>query len=118
VIAATPVEQAMIGVVIGFPSAALGYLAYKRSRKVDAISAQSGAVSENRAGMTQIIESLNQLIDNLQDDNKSFRDDIRFLTGRLDVTLRERDDLRREVDRLYRRYGNGTPPGGMPVITP
>lgn len=101
------VGQAAVGIAIGLPSAALGYLAYRRSRKVDALSAQSGVAVENREGLALIIAGLNSHIDNLQDDNKSFRDDIRFLTSRLDAIQDERDLLKLELARMRRKYGNG-----------
>lgn len=93
-------------VAIGLPATILGYLAYRRSRRVDAVAEQSGAVTETRAGTEQIIQGLNDLIDNLQTDNKTFRDDIRYLTLRLDTIAAERDRLKKEVARLRRKYGD------------
>lgn len=109
-------QQVVYGLVIGLPSFLLGYLAYRRSRKVDAVSAQSGIATETRAGTAQIIEGLNQLIDNLQDDNRLFREDIKYLTLRLDAISKERDELRRKLNRLNRLYGdNGDIPGESPT---
>ena len=103
-----PIIQAIL---IGLPATALGFLAWWRSRKVDAVAEQSGAVTETRAGTAQVIDGLNQLIDNLQDDNRLFREDIKYLTLRLDVIVKERDELRRELNRLNRKYGeNGVTP--------
>jgi len=113
--------QVAMALLIGAPSFALGYMALQRSRKVDAISAQSGVATDARAGTAQIIEGLNRLIDNLQEDNASFREDIRYLTVRLDAVTKERDDLRIRLNRLARRYDdNGlerpgdSPPYGTP----
>ena len=97
-----PVLQALL---IGLPATVLGFLAWWRSRRVDAIAEQSGAVTETRAGTAQIIEGLNQLIDNLQEDNAVVREGFRFLTQRLDEITKERDALRAEVAELRRRYG-------------
>lgn len=119
-------EQVITALLIGLPSFLLGYLAYRRARKVDAVAAQSGVVTETRAGTAQIIEGLNLLVDQLQDDNRTHRedmravrDDIRDLTLRLGEVSRERDELRQERDelkrelaRLQRKYGvngNGIP---------
>lgn len=99
-------EQAIYGLLIGLPSFLLGYLAYRRARKVDAVAAQSGVITESRAGTAQIIEGLNLLIDQLQDDNKTFRDDIKYLTLRLDAISKERDELRQQLTRLQRKYGD------------
>lgn len=98
-----PIPQAIL---IGLPATALGFLAYWRSRKVDAVAEQSGVANESRAGTAQIIEGLNSLIDNLQIDNKQFRDDIRYCASRLDAISIERDRFREEVARLRRRYGD------------
>jgi peptidoglycan hydrolase CwlO-like protein len=99
-------NEVLAALVIGLPSLAIGLLAYRRSRKVDAVSEQSGASSNHRAGTAQVIEGLNELIDNLQEDNKGFRADIRYLTDRLDTITKERDLLKLEVARLKKRYGN------------
>lgn len=104
-------RDAVFALVIGLPSFLLGYLAYRRARKVDAVAAQSGVVTETRAGTAQIIEGLNQLINNLQDDNRVIREDLKYLTLRLDAIAKERDGFKRQLNRLQRKYGeNGDIP--------
>lgn len=98
-------NQAWVGLIIAIPSSILGYLAYRRSRKVDAISAQAGAVSETREGTAQIIAALNALLDQVQEDNVTFRDDLRRMTDRLDSCFGEREALRKELTRMQRKYG-------------
>lgn len=98
-------EQVFTALLIGLPSFLLGYLAYRRARKVDAVAAQSGVITETRAGTAQIIEALNLLVDQLQDDNRTFREDIKYLTLRLDAIAKERDELKRQLSRLQRKYG-------------
>lgn len=102
--------------VLGFAAA---YLGYRRSRSVDRVTEQSGLTTESRAGTAQIIEGLNQFVDQLQEGHQSFREDIRYLTARLDACGAEREELRRELARLRRKYGdNGTtPPGGTPATS-
>jgi hypothetical protein len=99
-----------IGMFSAVSGAGLGYLAYRRSTKVDAVSAQSGIASDTRAGTAQIIEALNSMIDTLQEDNATFRADFKYLTARLDVVIGERDELKREVTRLRRLAGENGPP--------
>lgn len=119
-------------VAVGGPAAVVivGYLTHKRSLRVDKITEQSGVTTESRAGTAQIIEGLNQLIDNVQEDNQGFRDDLRACAARLDEVTRymsqriedvtrERDELTRKLNRMYRKHGNGdTPPAGTPTTSP
>lgn len=110
VLSAIDGSQVIQAILIGLPATALGLLAYRRSRKVDAVAEQSGIVTESRAGTQQVIEGLNHIIDNLQEDNKSFRQDIRYLTERLDQRDRDHDVCRKQLVLLQRRYGdNGDP---------
>lgn len=95
-----------------FGGTILAYLAYRRSVKVDRISAQSGAVDSARAGTAQIIEGLNNLIDNLQEDNKAFREDLKHITGRLEECMTAREVLKHELLRLRRKYGENGTEGG------
>jgi len=107
-------EQVIGGTGTAVVALAIGVMTYRRSRAVDAVSEQSGAVTEARAGTSQIIDGLNGLVDALQDDNKNFREDIRLLTARLDACFADREQLRLEVARLRRKYGDNadTPPSG------
>lgn len=98
--------EVAIALVVGLPGITVAVLAYRRSRKVDAVSEKTGIAANGRAGTAQVIEGLKVLIDNLQEDNKAFRDDIRSLTLRLDVVAAERDAFRLEVARLRKRYGD------------
>lgn len=97
------------GLVIGLVGAAvsltIGILGHRRSKQVDATSEQSGAASNHRAGTAQVLDGLNALIDQLQEDNTTFRADIKELVARLDAITVERDALRLEVARLKKLYG-------------
>ena len=105
-------QQVVVGLSLAAPSAAIGYLAYKRSRKVDALSAQTGAASENRAGMSEIREGQNDLIANLQADNKSLREIINSQGVRIDACFTLCDGLKKEVARLHKLHGDE--PNGEP----
>lgn len=95
---------ALVGGSVSLTAAVMGY---RRSKVVDATSAQSGAANNHRAGTAQILEGLNDLIDQLQENNETIRSDIKDLAARLQVVTAERDALRIEVARLRRKYGNG-----------
>lgn len=93
----------------------VAYLGYRRSRRVDAVTEQSGVATETRAGTQQIIEGLNRLIDQVQDDNTGFRDDLKQCAARveaigvrLEKVTAERDELRKDLARMVRLHGNGT----------
>lgn len=113
-------------ILIGLPSVLIAYWGYRRSKKVDAVAAQSGVATETRAGVEQVIDALNELNDKLQADNRNFRETVQqqvkrvsdleqdnracwektqLLTLRIDVLEKERDDLQRTLDRLIAKYG-------------
>lgn len=97
----------MILTVLGLiTTAVVAFGVYRRGRKADAVTEQSGLAGNNRAGTAQIIDGLNQLVDQLQDDYKEARFDIKALVIRLDGITKERDDLRLELARLRHRYGD------------
>lgn len=97
-------DQLWLGLGLAVPATVLGYLAHRRSRQVDAASAQSNVASSHQAGTAQVIQGLNALIDQLQEDNTTFRQDIRALAVRLDRVTTERDALRIEVADLKKKY--------------
>lgn len=100
-------EQVGAALVVAVPSTTIGVMAYLRSKKVDATSAQSGAANDTRAGTAQIIEGLNKLIDQLQEGASTFREDIQWLTARLDAVMKENETLKTEIVRYKHKYGNG-----------
>lgn len=77
--------------IIGLPMAALTFYGFRLSKKKDDAALRSGIASNGRAGT-------DQLIDNLQEDNKVLRENSRELT-------KERDTLKMEVVRLMKKYG-------------
>lgn len=97
-------NEALVALIAAVPAFLIGFLAYRRSLKVDEVSEQSGLASNHRAGTAQVIEGLNKLIDQLQEDNESFRRDIKDLAARLVVITAERDALKLEVARLRKKY--------------
>lgn len=97
-------NDVVIALVAAIPAFIIGVLAYRRSLKVDQVSEQSGVASNHRAGTAQVLDGLNALVDQLQEDNASFRIDIKDLAARLNVVTLERDALKLEVARLKKRY--------------
>lgn len=62
-------HPAVVGILIGFPSVALGYLVYLRSKKSDRITAEKGTIGA-------VYEGLDKIITNLQGDNKELRERV------------------------------------------
>lgn len=97
------------GIAVGIPAFIIGYLTYRRSVKVDKISEQSGIASDKTAGIAQIIEAMKAHIDALNEyivvlhaDNRVDKEDLKRVTE-------QRDALQKELNRMYRKYGeNGS----------
>lgn len=102
-------NQLWMGLGLAIPATVLGVLGYQRSRKVDAVSAQSGVASDSREGTAQVIAGLNSLIDQLQEDYTGARADIKALKERVEAVILERDALKVEVARLRRKFGENGP---------
>lgn len=117
---------ALVASVVGVPSVLVAVLGYRRSTRIDAVAAQFTAGTDSRAGIQQIIDGQNQLIDNLQTDNESLRETLRdqatriaeaeigvrenrerayLLQSRFEVVERERDELQRALDRMIAEHG-------------
>jgi len=100
-------DPIVLGVVAGTPAVIVGYLAYRRSRKADAATERLGIASGSAQSITQAFDGLNKVIDGLnmyiailQADHAVDAEDIRRLTA-------QRDALQTELNRMYRKYGNG-----------
>lgn len=79
----------------------LGWFGYRRSKKADSVAERAGAVE-------QIINGLNTLVDNLQEDNKILRDNVKELRDALQAVTQERDEIRAELKALVRQHGKAT----------
>lgn len=80
-------------VALLIPSFALGILGYVRATKGDAVIEKSGVLSATAAGTAWFV-------DQLQEDNKE-------LKAERDAVTKERDDLKRQLTRMQRKFGNG-----------
>jgi regulator of replication initiation timing len=93
-------NPAVIGLVVAIPSFILGYLGYRRSVKVDKTTDQSRVASSQVGAVGQVIDGLNQLIDNLQEDNKLLRLSVRELRDKLDRITEDHLTLIKDVAEL------------------
>lgn len=87
-----------VSALVAIPTTLLGYLIFLHSRKVD-------KRSEVSVALAQVTDGLNRLIDNLQEDNKTIRAEVRYCAERLAAVVLERDGLREELRQLHIKYG-------------
>lgn len=90
-------NPALVGLVVAVPSAALGYLGYRRSRHVDAVAEQAGVSSTQATSIGQVVDGLNALVGNLQEDNRALREHVKELNVKLDLIIQECRDLKAEI---------------------
>jgi len=100
-------DPIVLGVIAAGPAAAVGYLGYRRSKRADAVTEQLGiqsgsaqSIAQAFDGLNKVIAGLNTYIAILQADHAVDAEDIRRLTE-------QRDALQIELNRMYRKYGNG-----------
>lgn len=79
----------------------LSYKGFNRSKKADETTAKAGAVE-------QIINGLNILVESLQEDNKTLREQVKELRSGLENATKERDSLKRQVEKLHIKYGQAS----------
>lgn len=86
----------------GFLFAGIGlWLAFRKDKSTESaavIAAQTGSVA-------QVIAGLNKLIENLQDDNKVYRENFKELTVKLVEVIKERDQIQKDYNALAKKYG-------------
>lgn len=98
-------SPAIIGLVIGVPSFIIGILGYRRANKIDKATETAAMIAAQTGSVSQVITGLNTLIENLQEDNKAWRDNFRELSLRLAEVIKERDQLQKAYDALAKKYG-------------
>lgn len=107
------IGQALIGLIAGFPSVTIAYLAYRRSQRVDTVAEQAGIATRSTESIQQVIDGLNTLIENLQEDNRVLRAKVRDLEERLTRIIADCQALRAEVHSLSEQIRRPTT-GGTP----
>lgn len=96
-----PIVIGMIATVSGI---VLAWFGYARSKKVDKTTEQSQLVTAQSGVVGQIISGLNLLNENLQDDNKEIRVELKALAIKFSECVAERDSLRKELNQLNGKY--------------
>jgi len=90
----------VIGLLIGLPSAALGYLAYRRGTRSDKAAAQATISVAQSGSITQVIDGLNKLVLALQDDNAALRTTYAALRAAHDELKEKLDQSEMRVSEL------------------
>lgn len=112
VVAASLMENpAVVGLLVAIPSAALGYLGYRRSRQNDLVAERAGIATTQSASIGQVVAGMDSLVANLQEDNRALREHVKELNVKLDQIISECQDLKRELAALS-RVANPQPPSG------
>lgn len=93
-------EPLLLTGVAALASATLGWFGFWRSLRGDRIAKQSGAATFQLGAVDQIIKGLNDLVDQLQEDNKSLREGFKDLTERVKELITERNTLALELAAL------------------
>lgn len=103
----------IVGGISTLSAALLGWFVYRRSVSVDKTSAQAGIASNSVAGTAQAFEGLKQTIASmntyigvLENDRKINKEDTR-------VVVEQNKVMQKELNRLYRKYGNGDTSNGV-----
>lgn len=110
-------DPIVTGFALAIPATVISLLGLRRAYHNDKVTEQSGIVAGNATAVAQVISGLNQIIDNLQDDNRVFREEIKALTRnfreevkllnvRLEAVIKERDALRKECNFYITKYGD------------
>lgn len=94
-LAALPV----IGVVV------VAWWGHKQSKRTAEDTVKSGVAVEERMGMAQIQAAMEALVNTYQEDTEAFRAQIRYGNEQLDACAKTREELRRELARMYRKHG-------------
>lgn len=97
-------SPAIIGLVIGVPSFIIGILGYRRATKIDKATENAAVIAAQTGSVGQVIAGLNDIIDNLQDDNKIWRESFKEISVKLGEVIGERDLLQKELDALKKKY--------------
>lgn len=96
-------NPAFVGIVVAIPSAALGYLGYRRARHIDKIAEQAGIATSETTSIGQVIEGLNAIIANLQKDNEVLRTELSRCQRVIDDRIARLDSHNREIRNLRER---------------
>lgn len=92
------------GLVIGIPAFIIGILGYRRATRIDKHTENAAVIAAQTGSVGQVITGLNQLIENLQDDNRVWRESFKEISVKLGEVIGERDLLQKELDALKKKY--------------
>jgi len=95
-------HPAVIGLMIGVPSALLGYFGYRRSKRADTAAEKTGTI-------TQVYTGLDRIIAALQADNADLRTRLSRIEG-LEAEVRTLLNRVATLERFIRNQGLANPP--------
>lgn len=95
----------VIGLIVGLPASVFGFLAYRRSEKLDDKASQVAVIAIQGEGVQRVIDGLDRIVINLQTDNKEARELAADLTRRLKECGESYDRLKRITHTQYDEGG-------------
>lgn len=69
----------IVGLVVGIPTSLLGFSAYRRAERLDRAASQAAVIAAGGEAVQRVINGLDQIVENLQVDNKEGRELVREL---------------------------------------
>lgn len=97
----------IIGIVATISGIFIAWIGVRRSFKVDKATENAAVVAAQTGSVGQVIAGLNTLIENLQEDNKIWRENFKELSLKLSEVIKERDQIQKDYETLAKKYGIG-----------
>jgi hypothetical protein len=96
-----------LGALVAAAAVYVSYLGYKRSKASDLLAAQAGVAVSQTVTTGQVLESLDRLIQRLNEDNAVLRTELVKANDKLDVQLLLIGELRAELTAARKNGING-----------
>lgn len=91
-------NPAVVGLIIAIPASILGYLGYRRSRRVDEVAKQAGMADSHATSIGQVVDGLNKVIAAVQSDNHDLRKEVLELRATVDPLRKTVEEIRARLD--------------------
>lgn len=90
----------IVGAIVGLPASILGFMAYRRSARLDKVAEQAALLQTQGAAAQRVLDGLNQIVTNLQEDNRILREQAVELSRRITLLGEQNRDCLQRIDAL------------------